>query len=136
MGANSVVNVRLASPNKFSCLLAPTGSPLFLNVDLMTLNRRQERVSNSQFDCSEVVREIVSPIPATAASTNVPIMKEVETTSLYAYNAAKDQITCQQRSASFLVPSQTNPLATQLWQASQGRPVDVRFYNVVYTGRR
>lgn len=142
LGPNSVVDVKLASPNQFSCVLAPRGSPSLLNVDMITLNRRQERVSDNQFDCSEVVREIVAPVAGdgggdggTRTTAPMPILKEIETTSLYTYDPASDTIACQQRSASFLLPSQTNPMAMKLWEYSQGRPVDVRFYTVRYTRR-
>lgn len=158
MGANSVIDVGLVQPNRFSCTLAPLGAPNWFTVDLLTMNRRQETISDSQFDCSEVVRELVRPATATTTTTTTSVanngarspsdaasppsspaaltaalVKEVETTSLYTYDKARDEISCVQRSASFLVPSQTDPIALQLWQASRGRPVDVRFYNVRYT---
>ena len=62
MGANSVMDMIQVTPNKISCVLAPQGSPSLLRVDLFTLNRFQEAVSENRFDCSEVVREIVSPL--------------------------------------------------------------------------
>jgi len=135
MGPNSVVNVVLASSNKFSCILAPQGAPSLVQVDLLTLNRRQETMDENHFDCSEVTREIVAPIDSKTPTPTNPILKEIETTSLYTYNPSKDQITCRQRSAIFLLPSQSSPMAMQMWQASRGRPVDVRFYDVVYTRR-
>jgi hypothetical protein len=137
MGANSVVDVPLASPNKFSCVLSLVGSPTLLRVDLFTLNRRQESISDTQFHCSEVVREIVAPVGPQAASTPTnPILKEVETTSLYTFDPnAKAPILCRQRSATFLLPSQSNELQMRLYAASRGRPVDVRFYDVSYTKR-
>ena len=139
IGPNSIVDVRTASPNKFSCVLAPSGSGSnLLNVDLITLKRQQERISDTQFDCSEVVSEIISPLNSPSTnnpSSTAPILKEIETASLYTYDPSKDQIFCRQRSASFLLPSQSNPVALRLWQASGGRPVDVRFYDVVYTKR-
>ena len=42
MGENSIVDVATSTPNKFSCLLAPKGSPSMMKVDLIVLNRRQE----------------------------------------------------------------------------------------------
>ena len=131
MGANSVVDVSLATPNKFSCLLAPQGSPSMLTVDLLVLNRRQEVVSDTRFDCSEVVREIISPVDR--PRQRPAIFKDIETTSLYTYFPDKDEIHCRQRSAAFLVPADENPLAMEMWQASRGRAVDVRFYDVIYT---
>ena len=127
MGENSVVDVSLATPNKFSCLLSLEGAPSLITVDLLVLNRRQEKVDDTHFDCSEVVREIVSGIQRKAA-----ILKEVETTSLYTL-LGDGTVQCRQRSATFLLPSQQDPMALQMWQATRGRPIDVRFYNVQYT---
>lgn len=131
MGENSVVDVAMATPNKFSCLLAPMGSPSMLKVDLIVLNRRQETVSSTKFDCSEVVREIASPVHQ---PKQVPaILKEIETTSLYTFFPDTNEILCRQRSAAFLLPSNENPMAMRMWQASGGRAIDVRYYDVKYT---
>lgn len=136
MGENSVFDISLASPNKFSCVLAPSGSPSLLKVDLITLLRRQETIDTNHFDCSEVVREIVAPVGQSGPSANTAsILKEVETTSLYTYDPVKDVIRCRQRSAAFLLPSQQNPGAMKMFEYSRGRPIDVRFYDVVYTRR-
>ena len=141
MGAYSVLDIPVATPNKLTCVLAPNGSPQLLKVDLIALNRRQESISDLKFDCSEVTREIVAPVinsgnpqPVSAGSTgnSAPILKEVETTSLYTYDPATNQITCKQRSATFLLPSQSSPMAYKMWEASRGRPIDVRFYGVKY----
>lgn len=133
MGANSVVDVSMATPNKFSCLLSPTGSPSMLTVDLIVLNRRQENVDETNFHCSEVVREIVSPVGQQAASRpQSPLLKEIETTSLYRL-VSPTEVRCMQRSATFLLPSQTDATAYKLWEMSRGRPTDVRFYDVSYT---
>jgi hypothetical protein len=83
LGVNSVVDVSLATPNKFSCLLSPQGSPSLLTVDLIVLNRRQETVDDTRFHCSEVVREIVSPVGGTGNTPRSPLLKEIETASLY-----------------------------------------------------
>lgn len=131
MGENSVVDISMATPNKFSCLLAPKGSPSMLTVDLIVLNRRQEVVSENKFDCSEVVREIASPVDK--PKQQPAILKEIETTSLYTYLPDKDEVRCTQRSAAFLLPSNENPMAMRMWQASRGRAIDVRFYDVIYT---
>mmetsp|Transcript_8227 Transcript_8227/g.22827 ORF Transcript_8227/g.22827 Transcript_8227/m.22827 type:complete len:266 (-) Transcript_8227:1784-2581(-) len=141
MGENSVLDVPLASPNKFTAILAPKGSPSMLQVDLVTLNRRQENISQNRFDCSEVVREIVSSLdekgrrsgPGSGGSAS--ILKELETTSIYTYDPEKDCVYCTQRSASFILPSQQNPMAIKMWEVSRGRPVDVRYYDVRYTRR-
>lgn len=149
MGKNSVLDVSLATPNKFSCLLNPVGAKTTFNVDMISLARRQEQISPTQFDCSEVVRQIISPL--TEKSSGIPSsnpaaspnLKEIETISLYKISENIDQtndkvteIQCIQRSASFLLPSQTDPLAYRMWQAARGRPIDVRFYQVTYTKSR
>ncbi len=36
------------------------------------------------------------------------------------------------RVAMFLLPSQDDPMALQMWQATRGRPIDVRYFNVRY----
>ena len=151
MGENSVVDVGMATPNKFSCLLAPKGSPSMLTVDLIALGRRQEPVSENEFHCSEIVREIVSPVADKSKDggdasylsqfmqqqqqRNV-ILKEVETISLYTYDPTKDQVNCHQRSATFLLPSNENTMAMRMWQASGGKAIDVRFYQVTYSRRK
>jgi len=148
MGKNSVQDVSKATPNKFSCLLSPAGSggKLF-NVNMISVARRQENKSKSDFDCSEVIRQIISPYNSNGAGTSIPsanpgstsILKEIETISSYQIgeiNPSTGKVTeikCVQRSASFLVPSQTDPMAYKMWQAARGRPVDVRFYEVTYT---
>ena len=134
LGENSVVNVGTSTPNKFSCILAPKGAPSMLSVDLIVLNRRQEAISSNQFDCSEVVREIVSPMgrPKQQPQVSPPILKEIETTSLYTYNLEQDVVYCTQRSAAFLLPSNENPMAMRMWQASGGKAIDVRYYDVTY----
>lgn len=131
MGENSVVDVSSATPNKFSCTLAPKGSPSMLSVDLIVLNRRQEPVSETRFDCSEVVREIASPVDRPKQVS--AILKEIETTSLYVYDPIKDVVRCRQRSAAFLLPSNENPMAMRMWQASGGKAIDVRYYDVIYS---
>lgn len=143
MGVNSVVDVSLATPNKFSCLLSPNGSPTMLTVDLIVLNRRQETVDEIHFDCSEVVREIASPVGGSSSSsrTTAPLLKEIETASLYTAIVPPNgggpitEIRCRQRSAAFLLPSQQDPMALRMWEYSRGRPIDVRFYDVKYTKR-
>ena len=137
MGQFSVIDMPVATPNKLTCILVPKNSPSMLKVDLIALNRRQETISQNRFDCSEVTREIVSlvnnnnnPQPP---SGSAPILKEVETTSLYTFNPATNEIQCQQRSATFLLPSQTSPIAFKMWEAARGRPIDTRFYDVRYT---
>lgn len=131
IGPNSVVDIPRATPNQLSCILAPPGAPSLLQADLLTLNRRQEVVSDSQFDCSEVVREIVAPVGQRASPS---LLKEIETISLYTLHD-DGRVTCRQRSAAFLLPSQQNPMAQKLWEASQGRAVDVRYYDLVYQKR-
>ncbi|KAG7355181.1 hypothetical protein IV203_004537 [Nitzschia inconspicua] len=138
MGENSVVDVSTATPNKFSCVVAPKGAPSMISVDLLVLNRRQETVGPNRFDCSEVVREIATPIdrPKQQQQQQPALLKEIETTSLYTYHPETDEIHCRQRSAAFLLPSDQNEMAMKLWQLSRGQAIDVRFYDVVYTRRK
>jgi len=131
MGSNSVLDIPLSTPNKMTCILAPEGAPTNLRVDLLILNRLQEPAPTpTQFFCSEVARQIVAPL-GSAGAPSATLLKEIETISLY--EQIGDVVTCRQRSATFLLPSQQNPQATYLWQASRGRPIDVRFYTVKYT---
>jgi hypothetical protein len=142
VGPNSVLDMTLVTPNKVSVILAPPGAPNLVKIDLLTLNRRQEEPDDTHFHCSEVVREILSPIGNRDAKTALksPILKEVETTSLYqrTYDpkSKNETIKCRQRSASYLVPSQDNPTLFRMWELSQGKPVDVRFFDVIYTRKR
>lgn len=150
MGPNSVLDVPYVSPNKLTCLLTPNGAGSILQADLLTLARRQEVIdSNNEFHCSEVVRQIIAPTSSSSSSYTTPssnpmgatrgatLLKEIETVSLY--TAIRDDASnnivgfkCRQRSATFLLPSQQDPMALQMWQMSRGRPIDVRFYNVLY----
>lgn len=137
LGVNSVMDIPVATPNKLTAILAPVGSPSLLQVDLFTVSRRQEPVDATHFHCSEVVREIVSTVGANRQSAGAAapptVLKEIETTSLYTYDPGKGRVTCRQRSAAFLLPSQSDPVLLRMWEAARGRPVDVRFYDVVYT---
>lgn len=138
LGQNSVVDVSLSTPNKFSCLLSPEGSPTLLTADLIVLNRRQENVDETHFDCSEVVREIVSAVGEGSTRPRSPLLKEIETCSLYSAVIPQNggpitHVKCRQRSAAFLLPSQDDPIAMKIFEYSRGRPVDVRFYDVLYT---
>eukprot|EP00568_Trieres_chinensis_P007800 CAMPEP_0183303090 /NCGR_PEP_ID=MMETSP0160_2-20130417/8656_1 /TAXON_ID=2839 ORGANISM="Odontella Sinensis, Strain Grunow 1884" /NCGR_SAMPLE_ID=MMETSP0160_2 /ASSEMBLY_ACC=CAM_ASM_000250 /LENGTH=400 /DNA_ID=CAMNT_0025465949 /DNA_START=73 /DNA_END=1275 /DNA_ORIENTATION=- len=147
MGINAVVDVSLATPDRFTCLLSPAGSGGLLSVDLITLARRQESVDGSNFHCSEVVRQIVAPANAAKPQGSIPVgppkssggpgrpptlLKEIETASLYTF-VGPGEVQCRQRSATFLLPSQQDPVALKLWEMSRGRPIDVRFYDVTYT---
>lgn len=161
MGSNAVVDVSLVTPNKFSCVLAPSGAGKLFNVDLIALARRAEdHHANSddpyhEFDCSEVVRQIIAPLnssgggeqrsggggareqPQPSSGGGGPVLKEIETISLYTAvpgaNGEISEIKCQQRSATFLLPSQTDLLAYKMWEYAKGRPIDVRFYDVTYS---
>ena len=144
MGTNAVQDVSLATPDKFSCLLSPAGAGQVLSVDLLTLARRQEKIDGKNFHCAEVVRQVVvpvnqnkpqmTPLPPQQPSSKTVLLKEIETASLYTLED-ENKVKCVQRSATFLLPSQQDPLAQQLWQMSRGRPIDVRFYDVTYTRR-
>lgn len=142
MGSNAVLNVPLATPNKVSVVLTPNGANQILTADLLTLNRRSEVINDCEFHCSEVVRQVIAPANkvnsvATTTSTSPTLLKEIETASLYRAvrdnNGAIREIKCRQRSATFILPSQQDQIAYQMWQATRGRPIDVRFYDVVYT---
>lgn len=145
----------IPSPNKISVTLAPKGSNQIVQADLITLARRYETIHPLEFHASEVVRQIVAPVknnnnnnnntntigksptPSITQSSTV-LLKEIETISLYKaekndQTGMVDKITCVQRSATFLLPSQQDPMAYKMWEATRGRPIDVRFYNVEYT---
>ena len=176
MGAWSVIDTAVATPNRYSCLLAPprgndgseqAGGDL-ISVDILAIGRRAEGgpASSSssssgselpsspnggggggsggwdgKFACAEYVRQIVSKArsnngrenPNSMALTISPLsVKEIETISIYSVDG-EDRITCRQRTATYLVPSQTDPIAFKRWQMSRGRAVDVRRYHVTYT---
>jgi hypothetical protein len=120
---NATLDVLMATPNQFSAILLPYN----LKVDLIALQRKQE-TSDNQFACMEVVREIVT-------QGDSVVLKEVETVSLYE-RIDDATIRCKQRSAMYLLPSQNDPVALKQWQASQGKSVDVRYYDVLYTKTR
>eukprot|EP00804_Cyclotella_cryptica_P029078 CCRYP_005264-RA/>CCRYP_005264-RA protein AED:0.17 eAED:-0.10 QI:0/0/0/1/1/1/2/0/344 len=143
MGSFSVVDVPEATPNRFSCILAPpegSGGSL-VAVDILAIARKYEIVSPNKFCCSEVLRQIASP--ASRKNPNAPptpplSVKEIETSSVYTVDNVEDssmvkEIKCKQRTATFLVPSQTDPKAFQMWQISRGQPVDVRYYDVTFS---
>lgn len=156
MGETAVLDVPVSTPNKVSVILAPSGANQILKADLITLARRSEMVNDDEFHCSEVVRQVVGSANPTNNNNNnregttttvvgnkrpvsTTLLKEIETASLY--TAIRDdkgnvnEIQCLQRSATFLLPSQQDPTAYKMWEASRGKPIDVRFYNVVYTRR-
>jgi hypothetical protein len=146
LGRNSVVDIPFVSANKLTAILSPIGAPNPIRVDLFTVNRRQEYVDDTHFHCSEVVREIVSSVgnkdgnvnSRSGASSMSTILKEVETTTLYTLNIDikdpnKVTIRGRQRSAKFLVPTQNDATSFRLYEMTRGKPVDVRFYDVVYT---
>jgi hypothetical protein len=149
MGTFSVVDTPIATPNRYTCLLAPQGNDTgdLISVDILAIGRRAEPKSplrQNKFVCAEYVRQIVSRAKQRRGGDNpnslsltvaAPLsVKEIETISIYsADNDKMDRITCQQRTATYLVPSQTDPIAFKKWQLSGGRPVDVRRYDVIYT---
>jgi len=159
MGAQSVVDVSLATPNKFSCLLNPNGAGTMFTVDMIALARRYEQNANvdagstqtqpQEFVASEVVRQIVYNTNNNGAKPQqrgATLLKEIESISLYTpvYSSNTkegekeivNEIRCKQRSATYLLPSQDDPMMYKIWQATQGRPIDVRFYDLVYTQRQ
>jgi len=139
MGNNAVLNIPVAEPNKFCCLLAPSSANTMFNVDTLTVARRQENISDRQFDCSELVRQIVS-IPSERGGSGPnrkPRIKDIEAISLYEAadidsSGRVNEIRCSQRVATFIAPIPEDPLSMQLWQYSRGRPIDVRFYDLTY----
>jgi hypothetical protein len=156
MGETAVLDVPVSTPNKVSVILAPSGANQILKADLITLARRSEIVNDDEFHCSEVVRQVIGSANPTSTTSSrqgtttvvgnkrptmssTLLLKEIETASLY--TAIRDgkgnvnEIKCLQRSATFLLPSQQDPMAYKMWEASRGKPIDVRFYDVVYTRR-
>lgn len=139
MGSFSVIDTPVATPNRYSCLLAPPdGSSNLISVDILAIGRRSAEVASlspDKFICAEFVRQIVSPVQRSNPN-GIPVsplsVKEIETISMY-NTVNKDKIECRQRTATYLVPSQTDPIAFRKWQMSQGQPVDVRCYDVTYT---
>jgi hypothetical protein len=159
MGQNSMVNVDKATPNEFACTLLSGGGSAnnLFRVNMLTVQRKQEEDGGDMassassnirtFACSEVVQELIRPVAVASdassagSSTAAPppppptsILKQIETISLYEYDPTSDpsMIECVQRTASYVVPSQTDPLQAQLYRMTQGMPVDVRQYKVTY----
>jgi hypothetical protein len=136
-----------------------TSANNLFRVNMLTVQRKQETEEDGgggipsptashirTFACSEVVQELIRPVAvasdassagsSTAAPSPPPtsILKQIETISLYNYDPTADPntIECIQRTASYVVPSQTDPLQAQLYRFTQGMPVDVRHYRVTY----
>ena len=134
MGGYSMVDVPVATPNQFSCTLGGNEQSSFVNVDITTLKRKAEVIDERKFACSELVRQIVSQ-PGSRTNPNAPLAplsaKDIETISIYE-KVSDGRIECSQRTATYLVPSQSDPMAFKKWQMSQGRAVDVRYYDVAY----
>ena len=135
MGSYSVIDTPVATPNRYSCLLAPPdGSSNLISVDLLAIGRKSEPISLDKFVCAEFVRQIVSPVQRSnpnAAPVSPFSVKEIETISVYNIKN-ENRFECRQRTATYLVPSQTDPVALKKWQLSKGQPVDVRYYDVTY----
>ena len=134
LGGYSMVDVPVATPNQFSCTLGGNEQSSFVNVDITTLKRKAEVIDERKFACSELVRQIVSQ-PGSRTNPNAPLAplsaKDIETISIYE-KVSDGRIECSQRTATYLVPSQSDPMAFKKWQMSQGRAVDVRYYDVAY----
>jgi hypothetical protein len=119
---------------------------------ILNLSKRVQLILSQHFilyaikKASEVSRQIVAPANK-REQENVPmgkggkssLLKEIETSSLYTIlpsaNNDVNEIRCRQRSATFLLPSQQDPMAYKMWEATRGRPIDVRFYDVTYKKR-
>jgi len=138
MGDYSVIDTPIATPNRYSCLLAPpsnSGTDNLISVDILAIKRKAEAITSpDKFVCSEYVRQVVTPSQKGNPNAQIPPLsvKEIETISIYNV-VNKDKIECRQRTATFLVPSQTDQIAFQKWSISKGRPVDIRYYDVSYT---
>lgn len=138
MGDYSVIDTPVATPNRYSCLLAPpsnSGTDNLISVDILAIKRKAEAITTPEkFVCSEYVRQVVTPSQRGNPNAQIPPLsvKEIETISIYKI-VSKDKIECRQRTATFLVPSQTDQISFQKWSISKGRPVDVRYYDVTYT---
>lgn len=146
MGENAVMDVPLSSPNKVSVILTPNGANQILRADLLTLARRSEDINSCEFHCSEVVRQVIGPVKQGGSSPpRSTLLKEIETASLYTAimddNGVVNEIRCRQKSSTFLLPSQQDPMAYKMWEATRGvggqsRPIDVRLYDVIYTRKK
>lgn len=135
MGNSAVLDI-VASPNLVSCTLFPTDSDKLIHADLVILARRQEKKNETTFLCSEVSQQIVSAVEEgrQLTSNKNRQLKQIETISLFQLqDTMGEKLHCYQRTATFLVPSQQDPVALRMWQLSEGRPIDVRFYHVVYS---
>ena len=96
--------------------------------------------TTESFDVLEAVRQVVtadrSSASAMAAPSPPPLIKDIETTTLYT-KVGEDRIEALQRTASFLVPStNSDPLKAAAIQRMGGRAVDIRTYRVVYKLKR
>jgi hypothetical protein len=137
MGSSAVLDIT-ASPNMVTCILLPLGSDRLMRADLVILGRRQEYPMGleNNFICSEISQQIISTVDertmGQVSSDRNRLLKQIETISLFQPVDDK-RIKCVQRTATFLVPSQQDPMAMRLWQVSQGQPIDVRFFNVSYS---
>ena len=93
------------------------------------------------FDVSEVIRQVVSPAngpnPNAPRQSRPPLIKDVETTTLYR-QTSPDRIEALQRTLTFAVPdpNQDPAMAGYIVMVAQGRAIDVRTYDVVYTRAR
>ena len=102
-------------------------SQLFLKAKLTVAKSTQKTALNPINNCCAAYDPWDPEI-----SHNNKALTQVETTSLYTYNDKDGSIYCRQRSATYLLPSQQDSVALKLWQLSRGRPIDVRFYDVLY----
>ncbi len=134
MGAWLVVDMTVVTPNRYSCLLTP-----------LCGNNSSGAGSNlisgeGKFVCVEYVQQIVSKArlnnsrdnPNLMALTVSPLLvKEIKTISIYDVDG-EDWITCRQRTATHLVPSQTNPIAIKRWQLRLGPSAPKKKMKVEY----
>ena len=119
------VSTSNADPNDLKFSLNINGT--LYAASLRTVGRY---VSSDRLETSEVVRQAISRPDLVLAA---PSIKDIETLCLYT-PIDNDTIACRQRTATWLFPSdQSNAVAAA---AADGRPIDVRQYDVLYTRKK
>ena len=134
-----------ATTTELAFVLSPEGAAGQLyRADLKVVGRHSE--SNPEvtdgallsYDVCEVIRQVVSPAngpnPGVPRQSRPPLIKDVETTTLYR-QTSPDRIEALQRTLTFAVPdpNQDPAMAGYIVKVAQGRAIDVRTYDVVYT---
>ena len=133
-----IMDIRLATPHLFTCYL---GGNAF-RVDMLESQRAQSsntitttttkedddvyHNNKDEFICSEIVQQIV-----TSTQQQQQRIKLVETTTIYQLQM-DGSIIGNQKTFTYLVPSQDDMIALQQWQQAKNRAIDVRTYQVTY----